>query len=351
MTKNIVVFSDGTAKDGGVGSNTNVYKLFNMIEDRTDNQIAFYDRGLGTNWRRVTGNAFGMGISRNIIECYEFIFEHYNAGDRVFLFGFSRGATTVRSLSGFIHLFGILPKSRPELIERAYKIYQKRDRGKSERLAREFVERHHNMWCPITFIGVWDTVAALGLPFNTVNIFVDKVPWFRHRFHNLRLSDSVQHARHAVAIDDERLLFQPVLWAREVTGKQSMKQVWFCGMHSDVGGGYPEQQLSDIALDWMVQEAQNYGLRIYPHHKVKRNPDPNGEMHNSRSGLSRLFRRRVRSWDIAVRGKPTVHESVKMRNLNKTNSDASPYEPWILKLEPEVEPWHRQVGPDGLPAV
>ena len=108
MGKNIVVFSDGTGQEGGKGTNTNVYKLFNMVLDRSPEQIAFYDRGLGTGWRKITGNAAGRGISKNIRECYEFIFENYAAGDQIYLFGFSRGATTVRSLSGFIHLFGIL---------------------------------------------------------------------------------------------------------------------------------------------------------------------------------------------------------------------------------------------------
>ena len=88
MSKNIVVFSDGTGQEGGKAYNTNVYKLFNMIEDRTPRQIAFYDRGLGTGWRKLTGSAFGAGISANIRECYEFIFDHYQAGDQVFLFGF-----------------------------------------------------------------------------------------------------------------------------------------------------------------------------------------------------------------------------------------------------------------------
>ncbi len=126
MAKNIVVFSDGTAQEGGKGNNTNVYILFNMIEDRTPNQIAFYDRGLGTGWRKITGSTFGAGISKNIQECYEFIFENYQADDQIYLFGFSRGAFTVRSLSGFINLFGILPKSRRELIKEAYKIYKKK---------------------------------------------------------------------------------------------------------------------------------------------------------------------------------------------------------------------------------
>ena len=110
MSKNIVVFSDGTGQEGGEGNNTNVYNLFNMVEDRTASQVAFYDRGLGTGWRKITGNGAGVGISENIIDCYEFIFENYQAGDKIYLFGFSRGAFTVRSLSGFINLFGILPK-------------------------------------------------------------------------------------------------------------------------------------------------------------------------------------------------------------------------------------------------
>ena len=119
MTKNIVVFSDGTAKESGQGTNTNVYKLFNMIEDRTSDQIAFYDRGLGTGLRKLSGSAFGVGISKNIRDCYEFIFENYQSRDQIFLFGFSRGAFTVRSLSGFLDLFGIIPKSRKELINEA----------------------------------------------------------------------------------------------------------------------------------------------------------------------------------------------------------------------------------------
>ena len=199
MTKNIVIFSDGTGQEGGKGHDTNVYKLFNMIEDRTEKQISFYDRGLGTGWRKITGNIAGMGMSKNILDCYEFIFEHYNAGDQVFLFGFSRGATTVRSLSAFIHLFGIFPKSRPELIKRAYKIYKIRDDKKREERVKDFRKKHHNHWCKIMFLGVWDTVAALGIPFKSIDVVVNLVPFFRHKFHNLNLSESVKHARHALA--------------------------------------------------------------------------------------------------------------------------------------------------------
>jgi uncharacterized protein (DUF2235 family) len=338
MPKNIIIFSDGTGQEGGIGHNTNVYKLFNMIEDRTERQISFYDRGLGTGSRGLIGKATGLGISKNIQECYEFIFSHYNAGDQIFLFGFSRGATTVRSLPSFIHLFGILPKSRPELIKRAYNIYKVHNDSKRSHRATDFVNCHHTMWCRIKFLGVWDTVDALGIPIKALDLLVDKIPWLRHRYQNLRLSESVEHARHALAIDDERLTFHPKLWDKQLMSYQSMKQVWFCGMHTDVGGGYKERELSDIALKWMISEASQFGLRIYPNHKVQTNADPDGTMHNSRgTWLTRLYRRRVRSWDVSLRGKPTVHESVLKRTLNRGNEALPVYDPWILKMEYDVE--------------
>jgi uncharacterized protein (DUF2235 family) len=341
MPKNIVVFSDGTGQEGGKGFNTNVYKLYNMIEDRTENQISFYDRGLGTGWRKITGNISGMGISQNIYECYQFIFDNYIAGDNIFLFGFSRGATTVRSLSAFIHLFGILPKARPELIKQAYKIYKISDNEKRKARAKEFISRHHNHWTKIKFLGVWDTVDALGLPFRKLNTLFDWIPLFRHKFHNLLLSESVEHARQALAIDDERLIFHPKVWETEIKEYQTMKQVWFCGMHTDVGGGYKEQELSDIPLIWMVDEAKNAGLKIYPKHQVRVHPDADGFIHDSRKGFwGSIYVRKERHWNSKTHGKPVVHESVLLRKLNKQNSASPPYSPWILKSAYDVEPWH-----------
>ena len=344
MPKNIVIFSDGTGREGGKGHSTNVYKVFNIVLDRSPQQIAFYDSGLGTGWRKFTGLAGGRGFGRNLREGYEFIFDNYQAGDRIFLFGFSRGAATVRSLSAFLHMFGILPKSRRDLIGEAYKIYKDGDADKRKRRAAEFVARHRTMWTTVTFVGVWDTVAALGLPIKGLDAVINWLPFWKHRFHNYELSRCVEHAYHALAIDDERKTYHPVLWDRlpdareEDDARTVMQQVWFAGMHSDIGGGYAEAALSDIALEWMVQRAVEHGLRIYHAEPATCRPDPNGVMHDARQGLHRLFPRKVRTWDKGYG--PTVHESVTLRTANRSNEDAPPYAPWILaQPDYEIEPW------------
>jgi uncharacterized protein (DUF2235 family) len=342
MSKNIVIFSDGTGQEGGEGNNTNIYKLFNMIEDRTQKQVAFYDPGLGTGWRKISGNVGGMGMSRNIQQCYRFIFDHFEAGDKIFLFGFSRGAATVRSLSSFIHYFGILPRSRPELIKKAYKIYKISDNNKRKDKADEFINKHHNIWTKINFLGCYDTVAALGLPLKTAGVILNSIPGLRHKFHNFSLSESVEFAYHALAVDDERNTFHPVLWNSEVREYQKVKQVWFSGMHTDVGGGYEEETLSNIPLVWMTGNAVNHGLLLYPHHKVEIAEDTDGFMHNSRgTWTTKLFRQKVRAWDAGRSDKPVVHQSVLSRTKNHLNQDNPPYRPWILNLDYEEEPWVR----------
>ena len=338
MGKNIVVFSDGTGQDGGKGNNTNVYKLFNMVEDRTDRQIAFYDRGLGTGWRGLVGRATGMGISQNICDCYQFIFENYQAGDQIYLFGFSRGATTVRSLSGMIHLFGILPKSRPELIRKAYKIYKTRDSVKREAKAKHFIDRHHTMWTSIKFLGVWDTVAALGVPIKSISVALDKLPFFRHKFHDLLLSPSVLNAYHALAVDDERKTFHPMIWTGRSEKTEVMEQVWFPGMHSDVGGGYEKHELSDIALKWMIERAERHDLLIYRRDRIPSTLNFDGFMHNSREGFpGTLYRQALRTWDTTTLGQPIIHQSVKYRSQNVNNQPVPTYQPWICELEHKIE--------------
>lgn len=342
MPKNIVIFSDGTGQKGGSEKNTNVYKLFNMIEDRTYRQIAFYDPGVGTDWRLVTGNISGRGITKNIKQCYEFIFNNFNAGDQIYLFGFSRGAATVRSLSAFIHMFGILPHSRKDLIKEAYNIYKIKDTEERNKEAKDLISKHHTMWTKVKVLGVWDTVDALGIPNETLDVIINKIPIFRHRFHNFKLSESVENAYHALSIDEERLTFHPVLWDKETLPGQNMKQIWFCGVHTDVGGGYEERTLSDIPLMWMVEMSMNNGLLIYKKHNVKIEQDINGIMHDSRAKFpSSWFRKKIRTWYSGINGELTIHESVKERKLNKQNISDPAYDPWILKLKYKKEPWNR----------
>jgi uncharacterized protein (DUF2235 family) len=334
MSKNIVIFADGTGQEGGRGNNTNVYKLFNMVADRTKEQIVFYDRGLGTGWRKVSGNMFGAGMDQNIKECYTFIFEHYLAGDKIYLIGFSRGAATVRSLSSFIHYFGILPQSRPELIDEAYDIYMIKNTKKRLKKAKEFIDRNHTMWTHIEFIGVWDTVSALGIPIKSVDVAFQSVPFMRHNYHDFRLSPSVKYAYQALAIDDYRDTFHPVVWENEKERYQEIEQVWFVGSHTDIGGGYKEQEISDIPLHWMTVKAISRGLLIYPNNRVSINPDVNGKMHDSRKDFPmNLYKKKMRKWDVKRDGPIKVHESVLDRLFD---FHGKPYNPWVLENEYEV---------------
>ena len=337
MSKNIVIFSDGTGQEGGEGNNTNIYKIFNMLEDRTHRQITYYDRGLGTGWRKLSGNAVGAGISKNIKECYQFIFENFNSGDHVYLFGFSRGAATVRSLSGFIHEFGVLPKSRPELIDKAWKIYKTDNEGKRREKAAVFLRQHHNMWLRIKFLGVFDTVAALGIPNKKISRLMDKIPFMQHKFHNLNLCESVENAYQALAIDDERKTFHPMIWNLGVKEHQNMEQVWFSGVHTDIGGGYEEQHLSDISLQWMLQKAISNGIHIYANNKVRLRMDVNGKMHDPFKGIKGIiWKRKIRSWNNEKNGAPTIHKTVLQRVHDITNEESSEYHPWIKAETYEV---------------
>ncbi len=335
MVKNIVVFSDGTGQEGGVGNDSNVYKLFKAVENRTPKQISFYDSGLGSGTQKILGLATGYGISKNIKECYRFIFENYEAGDKIYLFGFSRGAATVRSLSGFIHAFGILPKSRPELIKKAYKLYRIKNKQKRLDAEREFQLRYHTMWTCIEFVGVWDTVAALGVPMPKLDKLISLIPGFSHNFHNFNLSKSICNAAQALSIDEERMTFRPNLWNAKTNENQTMEQVWFLGAHTDVGGGYDETGLSDIPFHWMVKKAEKFGLRIYDKDSLKFTGNPNATMHDERKkGFGRWYKKGKRFWPKKDAngdpyGAPTIHPTVKERVKNRDNGDNPAYSSWI----------------------
>ena len=381
MAKNIVILSDGTAQEGGKGHDSNVYKLMRMLEDRTERQIVFYDRGIGTDTHKITGNLAGAGITENILQCYQFIYENYHAGDKIYLFGFSRGAATVRSLANFIHYFGVLPKSRPELIKRAYKLYKMgREERKTEEeksflaeqlaeimearpltnaLARgaslntraeKFVHEHPNQWASIEFLGVWDTVPALGAPGAIIDTFVNYIPAWKHRYHDFTLHPSVKNAYQAISIDDNRKWFQPTIWNTYNEAYQKVEQVWFSGSHTDVGGGFDEAGLSDISLEWMVQKAVAHGVKLYLRSIKYWNfcvaPDPTDVMHLPREGAGKFYPEMERVWSKKAQesfGLPKIHASV-LERVKKVE-----YDPWILREFPEyeTEPWEKNFDYEG----
>lgn len=320
--KNIVIFSDGTCNESDKGYPTNVLKLYNAAQRRCKHQVSFYDPGVGTDLFKITGAAFGVGISANIRQGYEFLMDYYRPGDKIFLFGFSRGAYTVRSLAGMVHKSGILRREHRDRIGQAFKLYKKKDNEDEVNGFRKqycWGKVQDNRYPSVYFIGVWDTVGALGIPFAAVkslNPFSDR--WYG--FHDTSLHEDVGYGYQALAVDDRRKVFHPILWDEKKTDtstKQTMEQVWFAGMHSNVGGGYRRTGLSDITLEWMIGKAEKAGLLFWEDYRriVLMLPDANGKIYDSRSGFGKLYIKAVRK----IPDNSRVHTSVFERMKDEEN--------------------------------
>jgi len=265
--RRLIVCADGTwnkpeEDDHGVPAPTNVVKIqraIKAVDAQGVSQIVYYHSGVGTGDKldQLVGGAFGEGIDRNILECYEFLVNNYHPGDQLYLFGFSRGAYTVRSLAGLIRNSGILEQKYAAMAKEAFSMYRDRDPAKhpNSDLGKTF-RTSFAREVDIDVVGVWDTVGALGVP---LGIF-DRLNHTRFAFHDVSLSSQVKNAFHALAIDERRSPFAPSLWTqpREDAEQQRnwLEQAWFAGVHSNVGGGYAEAGLSDIALRWMVDRVK-----------------------------------------------------------------------------------------------
>ncbi len=291
MSKNICIFSDGTGQAGDANpvNWTSVYRLFVNTREpehpgQLFDQICFYDPGIGSDpdqqealslWSGISrwlAKALGTGIARNIVDCYVALLLTYEPGDRIFLFGFSRGAYTARSVGGALALCGVppgLPKAShwsdlhprlndpairaiaEEAVRDVYMTYG--DDALRRRKAADFRQRHRSDPLPPFFIGVWDTVRALGWQVTDIARFG------RHRFHDSKLNPKVDHGRHVLAIDENRKVFSPELWDESTLSaadRDQIKQVWMAGCHSDIGGGYGlKLGLTDLAMEWMLSEA------------------------------------------------------------------------------------------------
>lgn len=365
MGKNIVLCFDGTGNSfESPDADSNVVKLYSsLIIDA--GQIGYYHPGVGTmgapnadsragkEWSRIKGLAFGAGLLDIVGDAYRYLMDTYADGDQIYVFGFSRGAYTARAFASVIHVFGLLCAGNHGCIPYILRMYSKRTRlanRKKETFDTDEAfkwEFSHKEEVRIRFCGLWDTVSSYGWVYHPI-----KLP-FEGR------NPIIDIGRHAVSIHERRCYYRDNLWGKSYPW-QDIRQVWFCGVHSDVGGSYPEAQsgLSKIPLEWIFNEAQNAGLRInakkativlgdgvpdppVPGLPTYVKPDENACLHNSLSGtwwaLEYLPHVNPNGSGFSIpRGRKRkippgslIHESVVMSKWKPTDLPEHSIEPWI----------------------
>ncbi len=317
--KNIVICCDGTGNDFGE-NNSNVVKLFSVLEKNTERQLVYYDPGVGTpstydSFNPITrklkyafGAAFGYGLSENIMEAYKFLMKNYEAGDRLYFFGFSRGAYCIRALAGLIDTCGLLYANSENLVPEAMRLYH--DRSKKS-IAAEF-KKTFSRPCKVYFLGPWDTVSSVGWVWNPVTLQATST------------NESVDIVRHAIAIDEKRAFFRTNLWGKmqpeDYPIQQDAKQVWFAGVHSDVGGSYALEAsgLSNIALEWMLVEAKEKGLHI-------------SDLNKAREMVNHILDPHLKDQNISLQGAWHIAEIwPKIVRVKKTLADGK--SKWVSKI-------------------
>jgi uncharacterized protein (DUF2235 family) len=381
--KRILLFSDGTGNSSAKAQKTNVWRLFQAADLTGSAQIAHYDDGVGTSSNKylaMLGGVFGWGLKRNVIDLYKFVCLNYQPGDEIFGFGFSRGAFTIRLLVGMIVNQGLLrPMGEEELDRYARAVYRayrsarispnnylfKTMRAMRDTCLRWFDEmRDLPLYCqeknrqdvPIRFLGLWDTVGAYEIPINALKRAVGIALWPMD-FVDLKLAEAVQHTCHALSLDDERQTFHPVpfdesaearLVADNLVEPGRLKQVWFPGVHCNVGGGYPEDRLSYCALHWIMSEAAAAGMQLIPAaiDHVLAEKSPYARIYDSRAGFASFYRyapRHIRIWHDTTGREiaPVVDSSVVLRMADGTDRYAPvplPGRFWLLEETGTLKP-------------
>lgn len=278
--RNLIILSDGTGNSGGLTRDSNVWRLYQTIDHHHApvDQLVRYDDGVGTDhWRllKLLGGAFGFGLTRNVVGLYAFLARHYKPGDRIYLFGFSRGAFTARVLAGVIARCGLWAQEAyfnhedPEGFIRKTILPAYRSLSEAKVIAlRKEAALHPEVH--VRFLGVWDTVDAVGMPMDEWKVLLEIPPRLLanrrgYGFHDRELSHWVRTARQALSLDDDRRTFHPNVWStHRPPGERAelcddVEQVWFAGAHSNVGGGYPKDGLAWVTLDWMLGETDALG--------------------------------------------------------------------------------------------
>ena len=368
MGKNIVLCSDGTGNKGGYTPDSNVYKIYKTIDihNKGKQQITFYDNGIGTEtnkYVRAATGALGIGFKKNVCDLYTFLARNYEKGDDVYFFGFSRGASTVRACVGFIAACGLVDGKNmkedelKDSVKKAIKAYTKHKKPHS--LAEQCKKNNSYGVIPIKFIGVWDTVSSLGFPrnwykasigllaLNAIFKALDNISEYilPHHFYNYKLTDNIKYACQALAIDDARTSFWPEVWNEKNRTMENVEQVWFAGMHSNVGGGYHRAGMANVALAWVMQRAINNGLvfKANSFENARADANPHGRIYDSRDGFAIYYRYHPREIEKLCKKKLNgnrikIQESVIERMKHKTAN----YAPGNLPMYFDV------VGDDGI---
>jgi len=326
--KRIIICADGTWNKPEVNIATdfptNVLKITRLLKtENTDiPQQIFYDPGIGSNSSLMTLKLYkgitGSSLQNHVINCYRYLVHNYCLGDEIFLFGFSRGAYTIRSLCGLINNCGILRHEYANRINETFLNYKNPHPSfqPNSDIMKDYKKNYTHNCCKIKFVGVWDTVGALGIPFKSSESFYDT-----------KMGSNIVVARHALAIDEMRKKFKPSLWKNINNDNQNLIQMWFVGSHSDVGGGYtPDNKsalLSNVSLLWMIQEAEKSGLELEEYSTLLDEKHIFGDIHNSRNHFY-IFRPKYLR--IITGPNEIIHSSVYQRieklnyiskNLNK----------------------------------
>ncbi len=352
--RRLVICADGTWNTAEAECPTNVDYMARAIRPVARDgasQVVLYHAGVGTGpWLdRFTGGAFGAGIDNNIKDIYRWLVHNYQDGDQLFLFGFSRGAYTVRSLVGMLRKCGLLEKVHADKLTAAYEIYRKRDDLVDGPEATGFRNTYSIETIEIDFLGVWDTVGALGIPLTTLRWLTRQ----KYQFHDAQLSKIVRRAYHAMAIDERRGAFEPTLWETRPGSDQLVEQTWFTGVHSDLGGGYPDRGLADISLAWMAKRAAAAGLELdtaYLRTALKLDLSEassidrsrfSAMLHDSRTGFYRF----TAPYDRPIGTDPGGEECVWHTAKDRLDAPSTKYSPANL-VDYLSEPGAKVKGPD-----
>jgi len=330
--KRLIICADGTWNERDQTDDkthlrhaTNVTKVARAVKslaaDGTQ-QVVFYHDGVGTHpgLDKIAGGAFGDGIEANIRDLYRSILYNYCPDDEIFMFGFSRGAFTVRTLAGFMNEFRLLQKEDDFFVPDLYAEYKQGATLESIVNDPHFRRMGQPRPCPpIKFIGVWDTVGALGLP-GEIGEALNRN---QLTYHSVDLHPTILNAYHALAIDEQRVPFKPTFWTRPKDWSGRLEQAWFAGVHSNVGGGYSPDGLANEALHWMVAAAEAHGLEINSAYLEHFQPCFNSTLNVSMTWYYRALGKNIRKLGEHRGDGECIHQSV----IDRVNFAASDYEP------------------------